>query len=59
MKLITQLQQWRLKNGKSVRATAKLVGLHYVTLGRILKGKNVPYDTTAYKISEFLKKQGK
>lgn len=56
MKILKELQKWRLEHGFSVLKTSKLVGIKYRTLVRNLKGENVPYPHNVYKIKEFLKK---
>lgn len=57
MKILKDLNKWMMENDKTVRETADMLDIHYVTLSRLLHGKNIPYDRTAYKIKEFLKKQ--
>jgi len=56
IKILKELKTWMMENDRTVLETAKELGIHFTTLSRLLNGKNIPYDRTAYKIKEFLKK---
>lgn len=58
MKILKDLKKWMLENDKTLAETSNLIGIHFTTLNRLLLGKNVPFERTAYKIKEFLKKHG-
>ncbi|MCM8808482.1 MAG: helix-turn-helix transcriptional regulator [Candidatus Omnitrophica bacterium] len=58
MKLIEQLETYRLEKKLSQQKLAKILGVHYVTLNRWIMGKKKPNKIWVYHIKKFLKERG-
>ncbi len=58
MKLVEQLEIYRLENKLSQQEFAKIIGVHYTTLNRWIMNKKRPNKIWLYHIKKFLKKKG-
>ena len=55
----TVLNKYRCEHGLTWRALAMIIGIKAPTLRLIAKGQiTQPYETTAFKLNEFMKKMG-
>ena len=54
-KLVEELKIYRLENGISQMATAKAVGVAFVSVNRWLNGHKLPDELHAYRIKKFLR----
>jgi len=55
MKLLKDLEIYRLEHGISQEKIAKMLGVSYLTVNRWLTGKTEPSKIYEYKIKKFLK----
>ena len=59
MKILEQLEKFRLKNRISQQALALKLGVHFTTVNRWFRGHQKPNKMQEYQIRELLRKGGK